>query len=301
MNKLMNAISCTPKAKAAAAASAPGTSEPFGCTLHHQVPSGSAPSVLLLGGTSESWQLSTLLADRSDVILVSSLAGRVSQPRVPKGLMRVGGFGGVDGLIAYLKANKIAAVIDATHPFAVRISQNAEAACRELALPLIAFARAPWVKTEGDIWHEVEDFHAAAEFVERTPGTVFLSIGRQELAAFADCARATYLIRAIEEPFPPLPRHHSVILERGPFDLDHERELLREHSIDFVVSKNSGGTATYSKIVAARELRLPVVMITRPRKHIVRTVNSVDEVCIELHRLFGNHSPVPARGTEVAR
>ena len=207
----------------------------------------------------------------------------------------------MDWLIAYLKANRIAAVIDATHPFAVRISQNAEAACRELALPLISLARPAWAKTEGNVWHEVEDFHAAAEFVERAQGKVFLTIGRQELAAFADCIRATYLIRVIEEPLPPLPLHHHVIFQRGPFDLDHERKLLREHAIDFVVSKNSGGIATYSKIAAARKLRLPVVMIARPRQHTVRTVNSVDEVCIELHRLFGNHSPVPARGTEAAR
>jgi precorrin-6A/cobalt-precorrin-6A reductase len=281
-------------------------SEPVGPIFDQQTSSNSAVNsaahVLLLGGTSESWELAALLSGRSDVIVVSSLAGRVSQPRVPRGLVRVGGFGGVDGLIAYLKANKIAAVIDATHPFAVRISQNAEAACKELALPLIALARPAWVKAEGDIWHEVQDFHAAASLIERMQGRVFLSIGRQELAAFADCRRATYLIRAIEQPTPPLPLHHRVILERGPFDLHHERKLLCEHSIDVIVSKNSGGIATYSKIAAARDLRLPVVMISQPQKSTGRTVNTVNEVCIELDRIIGNRcSPRPARATEAAR
>lgn len=302
MNRFMDAISCISNADAAAAVGSNlRASEPVGPTFYHQGSSNSAARVLLLGGTSESWQLAALLAGRSDVIVVSSLAGRVSQPRVPTGLVRLGGFGGVDGLIAYLKTDKIAAVIDATHPFAVRISQNAEAACKELPLPLIAFARPGWVKAEGDRWHEVEDFHAAARFVERVQGRVFLSIGKQELAAFADCRRATYLIRAIEQPLPPLPLHHRVVLERGPFDLDHERKLLCEHSIDVIVSKNSGGTATYSKIAAARDLRLPVVMITRPRKHTGPTVNTVDEVCIELDRIIGSHSPAPARATEAAR
>ena len=266
-----------------------------------QAPSRSATRVLLLGGTSESWQLAAILAERSDIILISSLAGRVSQPRFPKGLVRIGGFGGINGLISYLEAERIAGIIDATHPFAIRISQNAEAACRELALPLIAFARPVWEKTAGDVWHEVEDLPAAAELVDQAQGRVFLSIGRQELAVFADCARSTYLIRAIEQPLPPLPLHHHLILARGPFDLDHERELLREHAIDVVVSKNSGGNATYSKIAAARELGLPVVMIRRPRKHTVRTADTVEEVCTELDRLFGNDSPAPVRAAEATR
>jgi precorrin-6A/cobalt-precorrin-6A reductase len=240
---------------------------------------------LLLGGTSEAWDLAASLADRQDVITISSLAGRVHQPRVPKGIVRIGGFGGVNGLIDFLETEQIDAVIDATHPFAVRISRNAEAACRELGLPLFAFGRTAWSSTEEDDWYEVKDCYEAAEYVDRTPSRIFLSIGRQELAAFADCRRASFLIRAIEKPQPPLPLTHILLLERGPFDLDHELNLLRKYSIDRVVSKNSGGTGTYAKIIAARKLKIPVVMIGRPVKHIVQALSSVEQIWAALQRL----------------
>jgi precorrin-6A/cobalt-precorrin-6A reductase len=234
---------------------------------------------LLLGGTSEAWDLAASLAARQDVITISSLAGRVHQPRIPQGIVRIGGFGGVNGLIDFLQAEQIDAVIDATHPFAVRISRNAEAACRELGLPLFAFGRTEWSSTEEDDWHQVTDCDDAAELVDRTAGRVFLSIGRQELAAFAGCRRASFLIRAIENPEPPLPVNHTLLLERGPFDLDHELNLLRTYSIDRVVSKNSGGSGTYAKIIAARMLKIPVVMIRRPVKHTVEALSSVDQIC----------------------
>jgi precorrin-6A/cobalt-precorrin-6A reductase len=266
-------------------------------------PTGRPPAfrVLLLGGTSEAWDLAALLAGRKDVIIISSLAGRVHQPRVPKGLVRIGGFGGVDGLIDYLQAEKIDAVIDATHPFAVRISRNAEAACRELGIPLIAFGRTAWTATENDDWYEVKDFHAAAEYVDRTQSRIFLSIGRQELAAFAGCAQSNFIIRAIEEPPPPLPLNHFLILQRGPFELDDEVNLLRKYSIDLVVSKNSGGTSTYAKILAARQLRIPVVMITRPVKHAVQALTSVEEVSTELQRLINDRFPLLTDGMEAGK
>jgi precorrin-6A/cobalt-precorrin-6A reductase len=199
--------------------------------------------------------------------------------------VRIGGFGGVNGLIDFLQTEQIDAVIDATHPFAVRISRNTEAACRELGLPLFALGRTEWSPSEEDDWHEVADCCDAAELVDRTAGRVFLSIGRQELEAFADCRRASFLIRAIEKPQPPLPVNHTLLLERGPFDLDHELNLLRKHAIDRVVSKNSGGAGTYAKIVAARMLKIPVVMIRRPVKHTVPTLSSGEQICRALQGL----------------
>lgn len=247
---------------------------------------------LLLGGTSEAWDLAAFLADRQDVITISSLAGRVHQPRMPKGIVRIGGFGGVNGLIDFLQTNEIDAVIDATHPFAVRISRNAETACRELGVPLFALGRTAWSATEDDDWHEVTDFYAAAEYVDRTPSRVLLSIGRQELTAFAACTRASFIIRAIEKPQPPLPLNHILVLQRGPFDLDHELNLLRQYSIDRVVSKNSGGTSTYAKILAARKLKIPVVIIKRPVKHTVQALTSVEGISAALQRLIDARFPV---------
>lgn len=245
--------------------------------------------ILILGGTSEAWELSALLTDRPDVVAITSLAGRVSQPRLPKGLTRVGGFGGVDGLISYLKLEHIAVVIDATHPFAVRISGNVEIACSRLGLRLIRLGRPPWTRTEDDLWHEVPNFKTAALLVDRPGSRVFLSLGRQELPVFADCTRATYLIRAIEKPLAPLPPHHNLILERGPFDLGHEIRLLWEHSIDVLVSKNSGGSATYSKIEAARMLAIPAVIIARPAENTERTFPSFHDVCVELDSVLAGH------------
>jgi precorrin-6A/cobalt-precorrin-6A reductase len=242
--------------------------------------------ILILGGTGEAAELAEHLEVRTDLAVVSSLAGRVSQPRLPRGIVRVGGFGGVDGLISYLKEERIAAVVDATHPFAVRISHNAEAACAQLRLPMIAFVRPPWIKVKDDLWHNVPDFRSAASLVDSRKSRVFLSIGRQELGSFAHCNEAWFLIRAIEEPTERLPLHHLVLLQRGPFDLEDERCLMRDHSIDTVVSKNSGGEATYSKIEAARSLGIPVVMIKRPTKHTAQFVESIDDVLVEIDRLM---------------
>jgi len=191
----------------------------------------------------------------------------------------------VTGLIAYLRDERISAVIDATHPFAAKISRNAEAACTLLRLPLIAFARPPWVQQRGDHWHDVPDVEGAAAFVAGTKGRVFLAIGRQELGAFSDCQDAWFLIRAIDPPHQPLPPNAKIMLQRGPFDLPHEVQLLRDHAIDYIVSKNSGGPATYSKIEAARAAGIPVVMIRRPLKHTAPTVEHIEEVLSALSRL----------------
>ena len=241
--------------------------------------------VLILGGTGEASEIASRLANRADLVAISSLAGRVNQPRTPEGPVRIGSFGGVDGLISYLHSENIRIVIDATHPFAARISANAEAACRQLGLPLIPFARAPWVKRDGDRWYSVPDTLCAAAHVARTGGRVFLTIGRQQIDAFAACRNAWFLIRSIDPPDTPLHLNRELILDRGPFHLEHELRLLRDHAIEYIVSKNSGGHATYSKIEAARTLGIPVVMIDRPHKHTAPTLQTIEGVLDAVRRL----------------
>jgi precorrin-6A/cobalt-precorrin-6A reductase len=244
------------------------------------------PRVLILGGTSEASELATKMATRADFAVISSFAGRVSQPRLPAGIVRVGGFGGVTGLISYLVNEEIEVVIDATHPFASKISGNAESACKALAIPLIALERPPWEPKEQDCWWAVPDAQAAASMANHKCNRVFLSIGRQELGAFSNCEDAWFLVRAIDRPNEKLPTNSKLILKRGPFHLEDELQMFRNESISLVVSKNSGGTAIYSKIDAARALRIPIVMIDRPRKHNIPTVAHVDDVLRELERLL---------------
>lgn len=237
-----------------------------------------APRVLILGGTTEASVIATHLVARSDVTVISSLAGRVSQPRLPAGMVRVGGFGGLAGLISYLVDEKIGVVIDATHPFASKISGNAELACNALSLPLIALERPAWEPNKHDCWYTVPDVQAAATMANHKSNRVLLSIGRQELGAFSYCEDAWFLVRAIDEPADKMPAKSKLILQRGPFHLDDELQLFRNESISLIVSKNSGGTATYSKIEAARALKIPVVMIDRPRKHSIPTLARADDV-----------------------
>ena len=234
--------------------------------------------ILLLGGTSEALEIAASLNKLPHLDVISSLAGRVKQPHLPEGLVRVGGFGGVPGLTAYLLADKITAVIDATHPFASRISHNAEQACRTLNLPLLAYARPPWVKVEGDLWHKVPDMNHAASFIAARGGRIFLTIGRQELSHFSALDNAWFLIRTIDPPEAECPSNSVLLQERGPFDLAHERSLMQHHAINFLVSKNSGGPATYAKIQAARELHIPVLMITPPPQPAIQTLHQIVDV-----------------------
>jgi precorrin-6A/cobalt-precorrin-6A reductase len=165
------------------------------------------------------------------------------------------------------------------------ISRNVEAACARLRLPLIAFTRPAWLQQKDDLWYEVATFEDAASVVDARKGRVFLSIGRQEVGSFRACYDAWFLIRAIEEPTGKLPQHYQVLLQRGPFDLKEDLQLLQNYSIDYVVSKNSGGSGTYTKIEAARLLGIPVVMVKRPAKHTVSVVETVDEVVSALSEL----------------
>jgi precorrin-6A/cobalt-precorrin-6A reductase len=223
--------------------------------------------VLVLGGTSEGRQLAQRLALDPNICAVMSLAGRTNAP-LDVGLpTRVGGFGGVEGLICYLAEAKIDRVIDATHPFAARISANARAACAAVGVPLAVFSRPPWRAREGDRWIEVGDNEAAARALGEVKRRVFLTIGRLGVAAFRANPRHEYLIRSIDPPDArELPPRSTVILARGPFERADEIALMREHRIDVVVTKNSGGASTYAKIEAARALSLEVIVIAPPAR-----------------------------------
>jgi precorrin-6A/cobalt-precorrin-6A reductase len=234
--------------------------------------------VLVLGGTGEARELARRLDLCADVDVVSSLAGRIAEPARPEGEVRIGGFGGVEGLHAFIVDRRIGAIVDATHPFAATISRHAFEAASSTGVPLVALRRPPWEPAPGDRWHDVDDADEAARVAPRLGGRIFLSLGRQTLGPFAACAEPWFLIRAIEAPAGPLPPRHELLLARGPFTLDQERALLRDRRIEVVVSKNSGGPATSAKIVAARELALPVVLIRRPEADPAPAVSDVPGV-----------------------
>ena len=235
-------------------------------------------NLLILGGTAEASALAKRVAE-TKMSAVYSYAGRVAHPDAQPLPVRIGGFGGFDGLSDYLRREEITHVIDATHPFANRISRNAIAACASVDLPLIALVRASWTAADGDRWTHVADMQSAVQATDKPAERVFLAIGRQEVAGFAAMPQHSYLLRFVDKPDkpPPLPDHH-VLVARGPFDLAEDLALLKEHRIDLVVSKNAGGTGARAKIDAARKLGLPVLMIDRPalpKRHEVATVDAV--------------------------
>lgn len=195
---------------------------------------------------------------------VYSYAGRTEVPMGQPIHMRVGGFGGLAGLCAYLQAEGITHVIDATHPFAAQMSSNAVAACAATGTPLIALERAPWMPGEGDRWTHVADIQAAVAALAGPPQRVFLAIGRQHIDAFAAQPQHRYLLRLVDDPTGPLPFPAEVVVARGPFDVAGDTALMRDHGTDVIVAKNAGGKGAVAKIAAARALGLPVVMIDRP-------------------------------------
>lgn len=218
--------------------------------------------LLILGGTAEAVALA-VAADEAGFRVTSSLAGRTSGGTALPGRVRVGGFGGLEGFLAYLRAESFAAVIDATHPFAATISAHARLACDLLALPRLSMRRPPWTAQSGDRWYPVASLAEAAARLPELGRRAFLTVGTRGLELFAPCADLWCLVRLITPP-PLLPFPGQILTDRGPFTLDGELALLREHRIDILVTKASGGTATEAKLTAARILELPVLMVERP-------------------------------------
>lgn len=223
-----------------------------------------SPHVLVLGGTTEARRLAAELAARAGVRVTTSLAGRVSRPGALEGDVRVGGFGGAEGLAEWLREHGVDALVDATHPFAAGITANAARAATATGLPLLVLRRPGWQPGPGDRWHFVDSLAEAAELLPRIGRRVFLTTGRLGLAAFAGLADLHFVARSVEPPEPPMPPRLDVLLARGPFTVADESALLREHRVDVVVTKDSGGEATAAKLTAARHLGLPVVVVRRP-------------------------------------
>jgi precorrin-6A/cobalt-precorrin-6A reductase len=217
--------------------------------------------VLILGGTGEARRLATaLVAEGVDVL--SSLAGRVADPAVPPGEVRIGGFGGAAGLTAWLQAHPVQSLVDATHPFAATMTASAAAAAEVTGIPLLRLQRPGWSPQPGDDWRWV-DTPAEAALAVAGFGSVFLTTGRRGLGAFAGLT-GRCLVRSVDPPDPPLPERTTVVLARGPFAVSDELALMRQHAVDVVVTKDSGGGMTAAKLAAARRLGVPVVLIRRP-------------------------------------
>lgn len=239
--------------------------------------------ILLLGGTAEARSLAAaLMADGRAV--TSSLAGRVSRPALPPGCVRVGGFGGVDGLVHYLADEQVDQVVDATHPFAAQISANAAAACARTGIPLVRLERPGWRDHPGAAgWTWVPDL-AGARAAAGDARRPFLTTGRQSLAAFSTWADRDVLVRVVDPPDSPLPDRWRVIRARGPYDYAAEHRLLVEHEVDVLLTKDSGGEHTAAKLTAADDLGVSVFVVERPPRPDVPTVATVAAALARLRR-----------------
>ncbi|MFI2424541.1 cobalt-precorrin-6A reductase [Streptomyces sp. NPDC018955] len=242
-----------------------------------------SPHVLVLGGTAEARALAAELSARPGTRVTTSLAGRVTRPGAVAGELRVGGFGGARGLTDWLREQRVDAVVDATHPFAETITANAARAATATGLPLVVLRRPGWRPGPGDHWHPVPSLEAAAGLLPRLGHRILLTTGRLGLAAFAHLTEPHFVVRSVESPEPPMPPHTRVLLARGPFTVAGETALLREHRVDVLVTKDSGGAATAAKLTAARDLALPVVVVRRPP--LPDGVTAVEDVPAVLRRL----------------
>ncbi|MDV8000191.1 cobalt-precorrin-6A reductase [Rhodococcus sp. IEGM 1408] len=227
------------------------------------MPTAEPGRILVLGGTGEARRLADLMVT-AGLDVVTALAGKVARPRLPRGQVRTGGFGGAEGLAHWLRQHDVSVVIDATDPFATEISASAIRAVAETGAPLLRVHRPPWSPEEGDDWIRVPDMTSAARVVEGRFRRPMLTVGKQGPAAFAGDTGGSYLIRCAEPPTGPLPHRYLLMLGRGPFTDESERAIMSRHRIDALVSRNSGGEASAAKLRAARDLRIPVVMVDRP-------------------------------------
>ncbi|WP_328619956.1 cobalt-precorrin-6A reductase [Streptomyces sp. NBC_00354] len=223
-----------------------------------------ARHVLILGGTTEARRLAEALAHDPSYRVTTSLAGRVAAPVLPPGEVRIGGFGGPEGLAAWITAHRVTHLVDATHPFAERMSFNAARAAALSGVPLLALRRPGWSPGPGDDWHFADSLAEAAAALPELGGRAFLTTGRMGLHTFAHLADTWFLVRSVDPPDAPVPPGLEILLDRGPFTLDGERELLARHRIDVLVTKDSGGSATAPKLTAAREAGIPVLVVRRP-------------------------------------
>ncbi|WP_447895724.1 cobalt-precorrin-6A reductase [Vreelandella sp. GE22] len=234
--------------------------------------------VLILGGTSEASALARALAARG-IRAVFSYAGRVKHPKPQPLPTRVGGFGGVAGLCAFIQREGITHLVDATHPFAAQMSHHAVEAAKLCDTPLIALTRPAWQEVEGDCWQRVASLGAAVSALEGPRQRVLLAIGRQHLAAFSAQPQHHYVLRLVDEPeCPPPLAHHTVLIERGPFTLEGDLALLQTQRIERIVCKNAGGTGAAAKLAAARQLQLPVTLIERSHRPPRLEAHAVDDV-----------------------
>ncbi|MER9710270.1 cobalt-precorrin-6A reductase [Mesorhizobium sp. M0174] len=251
--------------------------------------------ILILGGTTEARQLAGKLAARADISVMLSLAGRTENPAAQGVPVRVGGFGGAGGLAAYLRQNKIDLLIDATHPYAAQISANAAEAARMTGVPIVALRRPGWEAVEGDRWTLVDTVASAVTALGSVPRRVFLALGRQEVAAFEAAPRHHYLVRSVDPVEPRLAVPDAAyLLARGPFHEVDERALLESRGIEVVVSKNSGGEATYGKIAAARALGVEVIMIRRPALPDVTSAETIESLAAMVDHFLVGHVLGPA-------
>lgn len=285
----------SPRAEPPPTATRPGPATPPATDRGPAV--GSMPDtapgrILVLGGTGEARRLADLLVT-AGLDVVTALAGKVARPRLPRGQVRTGGFGGAEGLARWLHQHDVSVVIDATDPYATEISAAAVRAVGETGAPLLRVHRPPWSPGEGDDWIRVPDMASAARAVDGRFRRPMLTVGKRGPAAFAEDTAGSYLIRCAEPPPGPLPNRYLLMLDRGPFAEESERSIMSRHRIDVLVSRNSGGEASAAKLRAARDLQIPVVMVDRPAgsvdpPHRVDTVHSVDDAARWLVERFGS-------------